>query len=289
MSSVTQLGERVVAAGVATGLGSVTLVKERYVAPIDVVGVGAAHHLQLSMIPCPKQPVACYVDRWSPGRFEALGDVFLLPAGASLRTQSECREQQSVVCDFLPERVDEWFGEGVDWTDERLTGSLDIASADTRRWLFRIARELHSPGFASDTMIELISGQICVELARWFRRIELGVAAAGGLPAWRRRLIDDYLACDPGSASLAVLAGLCGISVRQLARGFRASTGRSLGDYIAEHRIARACQMLGEGQSVKQTAYAVGFSAASNFAAAFRRAMGSSPRQYRQQQAKPLR
>jgi transcriptional regulator GlxA family with amidase domain len=56
----------------------------------------------------------------------------------------------------------------------------------------------------------------------------------------------------------------------------------SLGSYIAQCRLDAARRMLGSGMSVKQVAFATGFSAPTNFAAAFRHATGLTPRLYRQ-------
>ncbi len=104
---------------------------------------------------------------------------------------------------------------------------------------------------------------------------------AGGLPGWRLRLIDQRLHDEPMPPSLAELAELCRLSVRQLSRAFRASRGQSIGSYIAERRLDHARRMLTAGMSVKAVAYSTGFSAPSNFTAAFVRATGETPRQYR--------
>jgi AraC family transcriptional regulator len=70
--------------------------------------------------------------------------------------------------------------------------------------------------------------------------------------------------------------------VRQLTRGFRASRGFSIGSHIAASRVEYAKQLLKSDRCVKTVAYAMGFTAPSNFSAAFRRATGQTPRQYRQ-------
>lgn len=261
------------------GMGEVALIRERFSAPIDRMGAGAEHHLQLSMIST-DEASACFPERWDSKRFERMGDLFLVPARWPMRARSTCRRQQSIVCNIDPDRAAIWFEADLEWTDPRLVGSLDIRNTEVRRLLYRIAGELRSPGFAGEAMIELIAAQICVELSRHFRGIESG-KASGGLPPWRLRRIDDALEADPGNATLAGLAALCGLSVRHLTRAFRATRGQSLGDYIAEKRIDRARHLLASGAPVWRAAEATGFTAASNFATAFRRATGYSPRQYR--------
>jgi AraC family transcriptional regulator len=69
--------------------------------------------------------------------------------------------------------------------------------------------------------------------------------------------------------------------VRQLSRSFRASQGRSLGDYISAVRIERARKMLATDQSIKAIGLTLGFSSPSSFSFAFRRATGETPSDYR--------
>jgi AraC family transcriptional regulator len=72
------------------------------------------------------------------------------------------------------------------------------------------------------------------------------------------------------------------LSVRQLTRGFRASRGRSIGDYVAQSRIDHAKRLLATKQSVKAISYSLGFASPSSFSFAFRRATGETPREFRQ-------
>ena len=214
-----------------------------------------------------------------------MGQLFLFPAQSPLRIRSACRVQHSLVCDLLPAAIRAWFDTDFEWTDQHLTGSLDIASRDVRRLMNGIIAELNSPGFAQEAMVELLTGQICINLARHFRDVDCA-PPAGGLAPWRMRLIDEFLEANPGGATIAGLAGHCGLSPRHLSRAFRASSGQSLGAHMAQRRIAVACRMLIAGASIKHTAFATGFSAPTNFATAFHRATGLSPRAYRDAQAR---
>ncbi len=281
MTTLYAGAEKIVESHVRISVGDVALVRQQFSAPIDTVGYGDDHHLQLSMMPTQKKAKACYLEQWGPNRFETMGDLFMLPARLRLRARSECRVQHAIICRFKPDLVAALFQTNIEWTEQRLVGSLDIASDNIRRLLYRIAGELHSPGFASDAMIESLVAQACVELARYFQNVEINLPS-GGLPPRRLRLINDCLANDPGGTTLSGLANLCGLSVRHLTRAFRASCGQSLGDYIAHYRIDHARRMLAAGASVKEAAFAVGFTASTNFSAAFRRATGYTPRQYRE-------
>jgi AraC family transcriptional regulator len=228
----------------------------------------------------------CFPDHWGPHRFEPIGEMFFLPAGELVRTRSNCRHQNAIVCQFAPDAVAQWFDADLRWTDSRLQGTLDIANANVRRLLFRMGEEIRSPGFAGTTLVELMAAQVAVEMARYFLGIE-GDQATGGLAPWRLRLIDERLADADGIPDLGELARLCNISVRHLTRAFRISRGRSIGSYVAEHRVDEAKRLLAGGMTVKEVAFAMGFTAPSNFAAAFRRATGETPRDYRQRAGRP--
>jgi AraC family transcriptional regulator len=129
-------------------------------------------------------------------------------------------------------------------------------------------------------LVELIVAQVAIELARYCAAITDG-AATGVLAPWRLRLIDERLKEVQEPPTLAELARLCKLSVRQLTRGFRASRGRSIGDDVAQTRLDNAMRKLATDQSVKGIAYSLGFASPSSFSYAFRRAVGETPRQYR--------
>jgi AraC family transcriptional regulator len=273
--------QRIVEAQLCIGLGEVALISEVFQGPIDGIGIGPRHHLQMALSPAPRNAYACFPDSWGPHRFEHIGELFMAPAGCSFHARSDCRMQKSITCEIDPERATLWFESSLDWTKTRLAGSLDIKHGEIRRRLFRIAAELQQPGFGSEVLVESIAAQIGIELIRYFQGID-SAPCIGGLPPWRLRLIDDALAHDPGAASLASLAGLAGLSVRHLTRAFRASRGISLAEQIALSRLELARRMLSDGASIKATAASAGFSAPTNFSAAFRRATGFSPREYRE-------
>jgi AraC family transcriptional regulator len=133
-------------------------------------------------------------------------------------------------------------------------------------------------------LAELVAAQIAVELFR-YRGACTDRPGRGGLAAWRLQIIDERLAQRRAAPSLAELAGLCDLSVRHLARGFRASRGCSLGEYVAQSQIGHAKRLLATDESVKSIAYSLGFASPSGFCFAFRNATGQTPRQFRQSQS----
>jgi AraC family transcriptional regulator len=274
------LAVRHIDADVSTALGRIRAVRAAWAEPIDSTGTPDQHWLELSLLPVSDVARGCFPDRWSPHRFERIGALFFLPAHRAVRALSECHVQSSVICALRPDDVREWLGDDLDWTDGQLTGSLDLVNSQLKQLVFRLGAEARTPGFGSDALLELMTAQVAIELGRHFRSIDDG-GDNGGLAPWRLRLIDERLAEQPGPPALAELAALCGLSVRHLARGFRASRGSSIGEYLAAHRVEQAKRMIAAGHSLKFVAHATGFSSPSSFSAAFRRATREAPGAFR--------
>jgi AraC family transcriptional regulator len=240
------------------------------------------YRLDLSLTPRPGNSRACYRNWWSPSRFERVGTVFVVPPGEAVQARSDGDSvQTSVVCHLRPDPMREWFGGDLKWTDRRLEATLDIRDANIHGLLLRLAKELREPGFASNILVESIAAQIAIELGRYCTAIKEG-PPRGGLAPWRLRLIDERLRELGKAPKLPELARLCCLSVRQLTRGFRASRGISIGDYVASCQLDHAKQLLSAGQSAKSVAYSLGFASAASFCYSFRQAAGVTPRQFRQ-------
>jgi AraC family transcriptional regulator len=239
-----------------------------------------AYWLDMSLSPRPRNVRGCYNKHWNPHRFERMGKLFLVPPGETLHTRTDSGSSQtSIVCHLSPEAMRNWLDADFEWTDRGLEASLNIQNDNVRSLLLRLAHETRYPGFATETMTELIAGQLTIELGRYFRHLS-DIPVSGGLAPWRLRIIDEYLREMPATPTLSELANLCKLSVRQLTRGFRTSRGCSIGDYLASNRINHAKTLLSSGQSVKEVAYALGFSSPSSFCFAFRRATGVTPREF---------
>jgi AraC family transcriptional regulator len=268
-------------------VGSIQIIRQSWCEPIDRCAVTPAHHLELSLLPRSDHARACYPDHWSQHRFEPIGELFLFPGGELVHAKSDCQYQNSIVLEFESASVKQWIEFDHDWTDRRLQGCLDIVSHDLRSLLFRIGEEVRAPGLASKTMIELMAVQTVIELSRYILGID-EEKAIGGLSPWRLRLIEERLVGDITPPSVTELATLCNISVRHLTRAFRVSRGRSIGNYVLEHRITHAKKLIESGMSIKSVARAMDFTASSNFTAAFRRATGETPREYKQRVSRSI-
>ncbi len=250
--------------------------------PCDLVMMDRdSYWLDMCLSPRPHNSRLRYREHWSHQRFEQLGKVYLLPPGEDVHIRSDggC-SHESIFCHLNPAPMYDWFGDALHWRKPQLEASLDISDGTVHYLLLRLAQELKQPGFATGPLVESITMQLAVELGRYLLNCT-DAAPTQTLAPWRLRLIDERLQDCEVMPTLAELAALCRLSVRHLTRGFRASRGCSIGDYIADHRIAQARRMLATDLPIKAIAYTLGFASPSGFCAAFRRAAGMSPGEFR--------
>lgn len=272
-------------AEVRVPIATAQLVRFHMTEPTDTIKTKneeGRYWLDMCLTPRPRNARACYRDHWGPHRFERLGNVFLIPPEEVVQARSDGgAPQSSILCHLDPQAIRQWFDDDLNWTDQRLQASLDIPDANVRNLLLRLTDEMRNPGFASNVMIELVTAQLALELGRYYNTVN-EAPAQGGLAPWRLRLIDERLREVREAPTLTELAALCNLSVRQLTRGFRANRGRSIGEHVAQCRLDNAKRLLATNQSVKSIAYSLGFASPSSFCFAFRRAIGETPRQFRQ-------
>lgn len=275
---------RTVESEVRMPIGTTQLVQLSASVPTDVLMMDRdMYWLDFALTSRAQNARACYRDHWSPRRFKRLGKVFLLPPGENIRMCADgALSETCVVVHISPDALRQWFDGEVEWTNRRLEAGLDIPEATIRGLLLRLAKEMQQPGLGGPALIELITSQLAIELARYFGGFtETGKVRE--LAPWRMRLIDERLTDLQAVPTLAELAALCRMSIRQLTRGFRASRDCSLGEYIAARRVEHAKTLLAGDQSLKAIGYSLGFATPSAFCVAFRRATGKAPSEYRRE------
>jgi AraC family transcriptional regulator len=105
----------------------------------------------------------------------------------------------------------------------------------------------------------------------------------GGLSPRSQRLVKDYLQCHMDQkVELQTLSAVVGISQFHFARAFKVSFGLPPHKYLLNMRLQRAVELLRDpGRSITDVALNVGFSCSSEFARAFRQALGRTPRDFR--------
>lgn len=236
--------------------------------------------LDLALSPRPGDPRGGY-GGMVEGEASALGDVLFVPAGSELHTKWGEGEQTSICCGFDGSGFD---NDELALSCDALQASLDVRSPAVRDALRRIAGEIAQPGFCSEILAQAIWVQAAIELQRYLRfsgrEDELGTR---GLSRYQLKNISERIEQPGKPPSVAVLAAECGLSTRHFFRQFKAATGQTLTSYVTDRKISRARQLLRQpGPAIKVVAWDCGFDSAAAFSAAFRKATGFTPRQFRE-------
>lgn len=116
----------------------------------------------------------------------------------------------------------------------------------------------------------------------------LASLARRGRPPRERRppfldIVLERLHDDPSSGvSLSALARLAGVSPEHLSRTFRQAHGVTVGEYVRDLRVERACRELANGTySLGRLALRLGFYDQSHFTRTFKARLGCAPGEYR--------
>ncbi len=245
----------------------------------DFHSAGPALRMDLCLTPRPAGAEARFANHWAPGRFEAVGQVFVIPPGEILQFRAPGGRQVALMCALQPALFAPWLGEFT-WTERRLEASLDIGAPRIIALLRFLAQELQHPALGQEVAADLIAQHLCIELARYLLAVD-EPATTGGLASWRLKLIEERLAEQGPAPTLMELAALCNLSIRQLTRGFRTSRGYSIGEYVTQHRMDMARRLLGGDERIKDIARRMGFASAAGFSFAFRQATGVTPKLFR--------
>lgn len=114
---------------------------------------------------------------------------------------------------------------------------------------------------------------------------------ANGLSPRQLRTTKEYLKANfARDVSLRTLADLAGVSLSRFSRGFKASTGSAPYAWVLQARIERSKDLLmRRSQPISDIAIEVGFADHSHFTKSFRRLVGVTPREWRNEQGRPLR
>jgi AraC family transcriptional regulator len=109
---------------------------------------------------------------------------------------------------------------------------------------------------------------------------------SGGLGDRRLRLVIEHIEAHyTEDVRLGVLAAVAGLSTHYFSGAFRASTGSPPYRYLIERRLQAAKELLlTTDRSVFDIAFDVGFSSHSHFTFHFRKIVGMTPSQFRQDQ-----
>jgi AraC family transcriptional regulator len=216
---------------------------------------------------------------------KTLGALTIFPKGPvpELRLR---KESEVLFCAF-----EEKFLSSVrDELDGRQPAPLDFRSGIHDRSIFQILNllfaELESGGSSCELYAESLAHALAVRFLHLGQQIPQEVFA--GVPALSypklsrvRELIESRLA---ETLSLEELAKESGYSRSHFLRTFRAATGMTPHAYVLKERVERARRLLSRSDvSCAEIAYSCGFSSQAHMSAAFRKDLGRTPGEYRQE------
>ena len=141
---------------------------------------------------------------------------------------------------------------------------------------------LASEGFGGKMKAEAIASLLMVDV---FREVDrpADYSKNYGLGAYKLKLITSFIAEHTDEdLSIERLAKMADVSTFHFARMFKKDMGISPHQYVIQHRIARARQLLRDpGSSIADIAYQTGFSSQSHLTDTFQKVVGVTPAKYR--------
>jgi AraC-like DNA-binding protein len=175
----------------------------------------------------------------------------------------------------------------------QMTGAVSMRTLYIKRGLTSLPSRcavLH----VTPLLRELIVETICFRRLRLRNRLEraLGdvvlsrIEQATAVPIFvtmpkepRALAIAEAVLSNPAQPeTLAKLCARVGVSVRTVQRAFRKDVGIDFESWRRQVRLTKAVELLVNGSSVKQVAFAVGYRQTSAFVELFRRTFGASPK-----------
>ena len=256
----------------------------RHEAPSHGGKARADHVLSVSLSGRPRGSTGRYIrDRRETRPFH-FGNITFVPGGVPIVGWGPGGLQQTLSCrlDYGAFADLALFEQGL--SEDRLLACGDIRAPQMEEMMRRLALELRAPGFARETMIDLLVRAAMVDVVRHVRQDEGNCRHySGGLsPAQLHRLTDYIASSLDRSPTIAELAQVCGLSAGHLMRSFRQSTGETIHAHVQRTRIERAQTLLMDnGHSIKEIAHLLGFATSSSFSVAFKRLYGQSPSEFR--------
>ncbi len=165
---------------------------------------------------------------------------------------------------------------------DRVAGQLPLLSAMLTGMLEQLARPVFGSRLVLDTLLHSLIVQLISECSTLSQADSLAPHAIS--PRRLRRVldfIDSNLGTDLGLDDLASVAGS---SRFHFSRTFRDATGFPPYRYLIHRRVDAAKTLLLQDKlSISQIAKQCGFNSQSQFAAMFRRVLGTSPRRFRRE------
>jgi AraC family transcriptional regulator len=227
----------------------------------------------------------CLINGQAYVRHVIPGDIHILPQDTQLRFEfaapSELMllsfDEQSLqtVCDDLGENGSLHLTFHFSLRDEQISSLIHALQEELRSGC--VTGEMYLRQLAA-TLIRYIASRYSNRSAR------AAALSHGGLPPNRLRFVLDHIHQHLRTPLCSKdLARLVHMSPQHFTNLFRKSTGRAPHQYVVHERIEQAKRLLAESSlPLIDVGFEVGFANQSHFGDAFRQAMGTTPKKYRQ-------
>ena len=165
---------------------------------------------------------------------------------------------------------------------QELPDFMQISDVSYVKDLFERLYNLYNTGLIED---ELMIQSLLLELIYFLKKNFLSQRSRLGVRGGNRQVIEDTLEYIRNNLTtemdITLLAHRASFSRIYFHKLFKASTGRTIHQYIEEQRIKKAINlMISTDMTLSQVAYECGFSSQSYFCYAFKRNTGKTPRTY---------
>jgi len=213
-----------------------------------------------------------------------MGWTRIVPAGRHVQTQWDRGRRTYLLAFVDPADLDNICARNGVAISQDLCGHIDLRDQHFARLLANMAQELLDPGMMVDEMGAALAIELCVYLLRLMRRNSTKLfTASGGLPQHKlSKVLETIESSLEEPPSVQELAAIAGLSVNHFAHAFRQTTGMPPYRYMLEARLCVARRLMADpALSITEIALRTGFASSSQFATAFRRATGLSPREWR--------
>jgi len=217
------------------------------------------------------------------GKYVTSHAIIFVPPGQRVRARWKGGRIRTISCCFRPRLLKE--------RPELLQSLMNLdgdhlfnlRSAFLESGMCRIADETVSPGFDSDFMVRSLLQALCSDLHRTALVVRREPEIQGVLSPGQLRTLQQLLRETDGKLPAADdLARRCGVMPRALSALVKGATGINLRHFVAKERLNRARDLLdNRAVLIKEVAFSCGFASPAAFSAAFRKATGMTPAEYR--------
>jgi len=218
----------------------------------------------------------------------AAGSIAVVPAGSSQLVRWQGSKDDLLIC-LEPRVVAEVAAESFGFDSSRtvLPPLYGLNVPELRSAMLSVDAELRVGGVAGSLLVESLANVLAVHLIRHITRPRRELASADGvLPRHKLRRVIEYIMENlGGSPTLKQMAAVVHLSPYHFARQFKAATGLAPHQYVIARRVERAQHLLRTERELglAEVAFRSGFANQSHFCLQFKRIVGATPRQFRQE------